>query len=154
MPKTTNQQIAQLQSRIQELEDKWKRALADYTNLKRHTEEERADFVKFAGTLIILKLLPVLENLDKVTDYGSQSTDQGLELIKKQFRDILKTEGVEEITAAGQEFDPHYHEAVEIIPSDQDNKVVAVLSPGWVMHGRVIRPAKVKVGKQAISNKQ
>lgn len=153
MPKKTNQQVEQLQSRIQELEDKWKRALADYTNLKRHTAEERADFVKFAGTLLILKFLPVLENLDKVAACGSQSTDQGLELIKKQFRDILKTEGVEEIAAAGQEFDPHYHEAVEIVSSDQDNKVVEVLSPGWVMHGRVIAPAKVRVGKKAVDDR-
>ena len=93
----------------QELEGQLKRALADYQNLEKRVEEERKLLSKLSASLLIEKLLPVLDNLEKAQIHLK---DQGLEIVIKQFEDILTQEGVEEIAAEGAQFNPHYHEAI------------------------------------------
>ncbi len=128
--------------KITDLENKWKRALADYANLEKRIEKEKEDFVKFANAQLLNKLLAVLDNLELAERHLK---DKGLTLAGNRFREILKEEGVEEIEVLGRNFDPELMDAVETVDGPK-NKVVEVVLKGYKLYGKVLRPAKVKVG--------
>ena len=138
--KKTNQ--SDLQQRVEELEAKWKRALADYQNLEKRITAQQSEFVKFANSSLIDKLLAVLDDLERALDH---SQDKGLKLITNQFRDVLKSEGVEEIKAQGESFDPETMDAAELVKGAK-NTVITVLLKGYTLNSKVLRPAKVEVG--------
>lgn len=129
----------------QELENQLKRTLADYQNLERRIDEERRLLSKLSAALLIEKLLPVLDNIESAQKHLN---DQGLELVIKQFKETLQSEGVEEIDAQGQEFDPRYHEAIEAEAGETDNMVARVVAKGYKIEDKVLRPAKVVVTKK------
>jgi molecular chaperone GrpE len=135
--------IVQLEERIADLESKWKRTLADYDNLRKRVEREKGDLVKLASASLIDKLLAVLDDLERVERHLK---DRGLDLAMKQFRQVLATEEVAEIEALGKEFDPELMDCTEIVKG-KENIVVEVDQKGYQLAGKVIRPAKVKVGK-------
>lgn len=137
---------AQSQKTLAELEAKWKRALADYQNLEKRTEKEKYDFVRFANASLISKLLGVLDDLDRAHRH---SQDPGLKLIHHQLQNILKDEGLEEISTAGQTFNPETMEAIDHV-NGKLNQVIQVLSKGYTLNSKVVRPAKVAVGKGGI----
>ena len=128
--------------KITDLENKWKRALADYANLEKRIEKEKEDFVKFANAQLLNKLLAVLNDLELAEKHLK---DKGLTLAGNRFREILKEEGVEEIEVLGRNFDPELMDAVETVDGPK-NKVVEVVLKGYKLYGKVLRPAKVKVG--------
>lgn len=130
--------------RHQELEEQLKRALADYQNLERRVTEEKRLLSELYSAIIIEKFLPILDNLENAQKHLN---DQGLAMVISQFNDVLIAEGVEEIKAEGQNFDPRIHEAVETIESEEDGKVAKVVSKGYKINDKVIRPVKVAVGK-------
>ena len=133
--------------KIKELEEKWKRALADYDNFKKRVEKEKNDFVKFAHASLIDKLLPVLDNLEKAEEHLK---DEGLSLAVKQFKSILESEGLKKIEAKGKEFNPETMDAVEVVKGKKD-RVIEVVLDGYLLNDKVLRPAKVKVGKGEVS---
>ena len=118
----------------------WKRAKADLINAKKEWEEQMKDLGDYAKIEFIRQFLPVLDALD-----GSKEIE-GWQEVKKLVADILKKNGIEEIQALGQEFDPEYHEAVAE-GEGEANKILEVLQKGYILKGRVIRVAKVKIGK-------
>jgi len=126
------------------LTNNWKRALADYQNLQRRCEQEKAEFVLYAGSSLILKLLSSLDCLEKAQ---AHLKDEGLDLAIGEFKNILSEEGLEEIGVQGKEFNPVEMEAVETAQGEK-GKVVEVLSKGYKLKNKVIRPAKVKVGRE------
>ncbi len=126
-----------------DLENKWKRALADYDNLRKRVEKQRGDLVKFAHAGLVDKLLPVLDSLEKCRQHIK---DKGLDLTCEQLQKVLASEGLTEIKAQDEEFDPEKMDAVEMVRGKK-NKVVEVVLKGYNLNGRVIRPAKVKVGQ-------
>lgn len=128
-----------------ELEERWKRALADYQNLERRVAEERFSYINSANISLLRKILPLKDNLEKA--YAS-SPSQGLGLILKQFETLLNNEGIEEIKPLGEDFNPEYHECIEVTVGEADGKIVEILCPGYIMKGKVLRPAKVKVGRK------
>lgn len=132
-----------LKKKIKDLEDKWKRALADYDNLRKRIEREREGFVKFSNASLIDKLLSVLDSLEKCTEHLK---DKGLELTLEQFRKVLESEGLKEIDVEGKKFDPEKMDAVEVVEGKK-NEVVEVVLKGYNLNDRVLRPAKVKVGQ-------
>lgn len=134
-----------------ELENQLRRTLADYQNLERRIEEERKLLSKLSAALLIEKLLPVLDNLENAQKHLE---DPGLELVIKQFKETLESEGVSEINAEGETFDPHLHEAIEAEAGEEDNKVVKVLSKGYRIEDKIIRPARVVVTKKENKNEQ
>lgn len=138
---------AQEATNNQELENRLKRALADYQNLEKRIEEERKLLSKLSASLLIEKLLPVLDNLEKAQTYLN---DQGLTMVLKQFKDIFAQEGVEEIQAEGAQFNPNVHEAVETREGEKDNIVVKVLTKGYKIEGTVLRAAKVVVERKKV----
>ena len=138
-------------TREKELEEQLKRALADYANLQRRVEEEKSQIADHLKSVILIKILPVLDNLEAafktIEKEISAASRQGLELSIKEFKKILTEEGVEEIDASG-EFDPRLHEPVEVVVGDRDGKVLQILEKGYKIGEKILRPAKVKVEKK------
>lgn len=136
--KNDNEQNDQLKN----LEDQIKRVLADYQNLEKRTEENRREWMLSANRNLVMKLLPVLDDLMLSQKHIS---DQGLDISIQKFLNILKEEGVELIQTQGQEFDPNTMECVSVI-AGEENQVLEEVRPGYIMNDRVIRPAQVIVG--------
>jgi molecular chaperone GrpE len=146
--------IAQLEKEASDYKDQWLRAAADYKNFKRRTDQERADLIRGASAGLLLKLLPVVDDLERAVNSVTPEVFAspwygGFKLIPQKLQTVLESEGVTPINAVGQDFDPNFHEAViyEAAGSDQENKVVAELQKGYMLRDRVLRPTMVKVGQ-------
>lgn len=150
MPKTKKSAHLKDQ-RHEELENQLRRALADYQNLERRVGEERRLFSTLSSALLIEKFLPVLDNLESAQKHLN---DQGLEIVIRQFKDILASESVEEIEAVGSQFDPNLHEAAEVQAGQNDNTVASVLAKGYKIGDKVLRPARVVVEKNSTGANQ
>jgi molecular chaperone GrpE len=141
----------------QELENQLKRALADYANLQKRMEGERRELSEYFKSIFAFKFLPVLDSLEAALEAvgreGVGSAEQGLELAVGQFKKVLKNEGVEEIKTDDR-FNPSLHEAIEVVPGKQDNKIVEVVARGYKLGKKILRPAKVKVEKKEEKVKQ
>jgi molecular chaperone GrpE len=129
----------------------WQRSAADFQNYKRRVEQEREETARLASAALIINLLPLLDDLQRALDsvdtrLAGMTWLDGLRLIERKFQALLDMNGVTEIEADGQDFDPNVHEAVTFGPGEE-NKVIAVVQKGYRLGGRVIRPAMVVVGK-------
>lgn len=140
--KKTSSKTIRLQNQIQDLENRFKRALADYQNLEKRHASQKDDLVKFANQGLLDKLLPLLDDLERAQ---AHLHDSGLELIIDQFRQLLISEGVTPIISDRQIFDPQTMDCAEVVPGPK-NKVVTTLAKGYYYHDRVLRPARVEVG--------
>jgi len=143
--KTINVKTSQLLDKVNSLEDKLARSLADYSNLEKRIESQRQLFVTLATTSILSKMVEVLDDF-----YLAQKhlNDQGLKMAIDKFNSVLKVEGLEEINPQQLEFDPQSMECVEAVDG-RENFVVEVKKLGYKLNGHVIRPAQVSVGKTA-----
>ncbi len=141
MSKTTKKS-KQDNHQVEQLKEKLARALADYQNLEKRFQQESASIIKFSNRELLRKLLEFKDNLERA---AQALKDQGLDLIVAQLNQLLAEEQVQEIKALGQSFDPTLMEAEEVVAGDK-NKVIAVIRKGYLLHDRVLRPAKVKVG--------
>ncbi|MBI1754872.1 nucleotide exchange factor GrpE, partial [Candidatus Azambacteria bacterium] len=123
-------------------------------NYKKDQEKAMQAFVKFAARDIIERLLPVLDSFELAIQHVPKELEgngwaQGVKHTKQQVDAVLKDVGVGEIRALGEKFDPSVHEAVAEEAADgEEGKVIEVLQKGYVLHGEVIRPAKVKISKK------
>lgn len=153
-------QLAELQAKLAKAEaetaeykDQWLRAAADYKNFKRRSEIERSELIRSASSALLLKLLPVVDDFDRAIanipeEIAATPWWGGTQLIAQKLRTILESEGVKEIAALGEEFDPNQHEAVLYEEAEgQDGKVVSELQKGYKLGDRVLRPSMVKVGR-------
>ncbi len=134
--------VADLELKVNELNDKYLRSLADYQNLEKQTQTWRDEFVKFANQGLIAKLLEIVDDLEKAQEHLQ---DEGLKIILDKLTGVLKNNGLEEISAQEQKFNPEEMEAVHVEPGEEDHKVTKILQKGYKLNGRVIRPAKVTV---------
>lgn len=132
-----------LKQKIHELEEGWKRALADYHNLEKRTNDQKASYARLANASLIDKLLSVLDDLERAQNHLQ---DHGILIILEQFREVLQSEGVKELEVQGKEFDPESMDCVEMIKGPA-NKVIEVRLKGYLLNDHIIRPAKVVVGK-------
>lgn len=140
-------------AQVQELTEHLQRLQAEFQNFKRRSEEQRAGFIDVAKEEVIKEVLPILDNLDRASSHLPEELKgnawaEGVSQISRQAEDALKNLGVSRIDALGQPFDPNLHEAVGSDESGESEVVVQVLSPGYQINERVIRPAMVKVGKE------
>lgn len=128
-----------------ELEAQLKRALADYANLQKRTEEEKKAVVKFGNVVLMAKFLDILDHLEE-----AQKTinSEGLGLVIKKFKDILASEGINEIPTEGVGFDPAKHEGIATVEGEKEGEIDEVLQKGYELDGKVIRPARVRVTTQ------
>jgi len=132
----------------------WQRTQAEFQNYIKQKDKEMQEFRKFAADDIVLKIIPVLDNLILASmsmpeNLKSNQWAKGMAHIQKQFEDVMRENGVAEISAnPGDKFDPAYHESYEEIKSDTESGAIAgVVQVGYTLHGKVIRPARVKVAK-------
>ncbi|KKS06890.1 nucleotide exchange factor GrpE [candidate division WWE3 bacterium RIFOXYD1_FULL_43_17] len=140
--KSQKDKIETLEKKIEELEDCWKRALADYKNLEKRVQEDKDSWKFFANERLIRRILPVVDNLERLKKHLD---DKGLDLIIKDVVSGLKEFGVEEINSEHGEFDPMLMEALETVEGEK-NKVIETVSKGYLLNNKLIRPAVVKVG--------
>jgi len=144
-------QTDQLRQKLAELTRDLQRVAADFANYRRRNEAERADFARFAKTELITKLLEVLDNFDRAldtvpVDLRGQPWVEGIWLVERKLRDILASEGLEEVGSVGKPFDPYVHEAIGHVDSDApEGTVVDEVRKAYKLHDRVIRPALVTV---------
>jgi molecular chaperone GrpE len=129
----------------------WQRAQADFINFKRRMEQERSETAKAANAMLMLNLLPVLDDLERALESVSVKLAgltwvDGIHLIYRKLLAILEGYGLSEIKALGEPFDPNLHEAV-LYGEGEEGKVIEELQKGYKLYDRVIRPAMVKVGK-------
>jgi molecular chaperone GrpE len=143
MSKEQEEKLKQLEEKAAELENNWKRALADYRNLQKRTAEEKLEFVEFTSQVWTRKLLSILDNLEILEKHSPE--DVGLKLIVKDFKRVLEEEGVREIEVLGKDFDAQTMEAIEMVEGEF-NKVIEVLNKGYMVSNKLVRPARVKVG--------
>jgi molecular chaperone GrpE len=128
----------------------WQRTQADFANYKKRIEQEQADFCKYASAKLMVNLLPVIDDFEralesKPAEVEEQPWIEGLVLIHRKLKSLLEAEGVEEIQALGEDFDPALHEAIMQAPGEE-GKVVQEIQKGYKVDDRVIRPAMVVVG--------
>lgn len=139
--------------------DLYLRAQAEIENMKKRFQKEREQFIRFANESLIKDLLNVIDNLERAVEHsnGKEQTQdsikalkEGVELTLKEMKDVLKKAGLEGFESLGKKFDPNYHHAVEqrFDPSVEPGTVVEELQKGYLLNGRLIRPAMVVVNKK------
>ena len=149
-------ELESLQTQLQESKNDYLRSLADMENVRKRSEKERQDSLKFGTQDLINKLLPVFDSFDKAmlsinTDQDDaasyQALSQGLKLVDSQLKESLDQIGVCKIGEAGDAFDPNLHEAVQKIESDEVKEVLVkeVFVKGYTLNGRLLRAAMVSV---------
>jgi molecular chaperone GrpE len=147
------ERIAQLEKELAEYKDNYLRAMADYKNFKRRTDQERAELIRSASAGLLLKLLPIVDDLDRAMQSVTPEIEGspwygGFKLIPQKLATLLESEGVTPIDAVGEDFDPNRHEAVIYEAAEgQADKVIADLQRGYMLRDRVLRPSMVKVGQ-------
>jgi molecular chaperone GrpE len=143
-------QVTYLKEKSDDYLDAWKRAQADFVNYKRRAEQEKMEMGVYANTQLILKLLPILDDFDRAFDAISHKhakTDwvEGVKLVERKLKTTLEAQGLTEIKAMGEDFDPNLHEALMHVKG-KDGVVVQELEKGYKLQDKIIRPSKVAVG--------
>ena len=132
-----------------ELDDRYKRILAEFENFKKRSAKERDGLYNSVLSDVIEVILPVVDNLENAAkvETKDESYKQGVELVLKQFKDVLKSKGVEEIKAIGETFDPSVHEAVSSVQDDEkgEKEIVQEYRKGYKIGNKVIRHSMVVV---------
>ncbi|MBN2197632.1 nucleotide exchange factor GrpE [Candidatus Wolfebacteria bacterium] len=151
--KETLNECEECQKQRDEYLDGWKRAKADLINYKKDEAQRLESVVKFANEVIINSLINVLDSFDlamvSLEKEDDEKTQKGLYLIRQQLEDIMKQNGLEKIVVSvGKQFDPAFQEAIAEVKSDNPSgAVVEEVKKGYILSGKVIRPARVKVAK-------
>ena len=130
----------------------WQRERADFLNYKREEMERLKLFLGYAAEDILVKLLPIVDNLELAEkelteEHKNNSFVTGVLQIASQLREFLKTQGVEEMESYGKKFNPEFHEAVGEMEGKEAGMVGEVVAKGYMLRGKVLRPAKIKVTK-------
>ena len=135
--------------------DKYVRAVAELDNYRKRAAKERADSIRYGNETLIKDILPLVDSMDRALqhadDYGYPNAfKEGLKLLQDQLQGCLEKHGVRQIECINKTFDPHIHEAVlHVDGGAQKDQVVQELEKGYLLHERLLRPAKVSVSKGA-----
>ena len=145
-------EIESLRREVQDKQDRLLRALAETDNARRRAQRDREDYVKYATESLLRDLVPVLDNLDRAltaarTAGVGGNVVEGVELIQREMLRVLERSGLARYSVVGQPFDPARHEAIARVVSGEaaPDTVVHETAPGYLLHGRVLRPALVAV---------
>jgi molecular chaperone GrpE len=144
-------ELQKLKAERDSLLDRLARAQAEFENARRRASKEQQEFRDYAAVDAIRPLLPILDSFERALQVKSEPGDfrSGVELIYKQLQDALAKLGVRAIPAKGEPFDPHVHEAIEMVETSDvaDHEVIEELQRGYKIKDRLLRPAMVKVAK-------
>ena len=147
---TLKQSLAEEKAKAEGYLTNWQRAQADFINYKRRSEQEKEEIGKFANATLMFSLLPILDDLERAFASVPPKLAQlnwvdGVRLIERKLRAIMEAQGLSQIKAIGEPFDPNLHEAV-MHSKGEEGIVIDELQKGYKLHDRVIRPAMVVVG--------
>jgi|SRR5215469_6956430 len=148
-PSAANE-VQKLKAERDALLDRLARLQAEFDNARKRAVREQQDFKEFAAADAIKTLLPALDSFERALQTPARQLEEfrsGVELIYKQLQDALQKLGVSPIPAKGQQFDPHQHEAIELVETTDapDHQVIEELQRGYKLKNRLLRPAMVKV---------
>jgi len=148
------EQIKKKENELADYVNTLKHLQAEFENYKKRIVREQTNFLEFACKDIVIKILPVLDNLERSLSSARDAADfeafkKGVEMVYSHLVDSLKKEGLEAIDSAGQRFNPQEHEALMQVESDEheEGTVVEAIQKGYFLKGKVLRPAIVKVAK-------
>jgi len=158
-PIETEDELARLRQALEETKrvldektDRYLRAVAELDNQKKRAQREREEYIRFATASLLRELLPVLDNFDRALGAARASAEAqgflaGVELIQRELLKVLEKFGATPYSAVGQPFDPERHEAVQRVlkPDAAEMTVVEEIARGYLLNGRVLRPAIVVV---------
>jgi molecular chaperone GrpE len=152
---TPSEKEKELQGKVDELQDKYVRLMAEFDNYRRRTLKEKTDLIKSAGEDVLVSILPVIDDFERGLQVMEQAPDVesvklGIQLIYNKFKDFMMQRGVKEIDSMHQDFNVEIHEALTKIPAPQENlkgKVLDVVQKGYYLNDKVIRYAKVIIGE-------
>ncbi|SHN11074.1 nucleotide exchange factor GrpE [Gracilibacillus kekensis] len=151
---TNNDELTKLQEEKDDLQNHLLRVQAEYDNFRKRTKKEKEADLKYKSQSVVTELLPVLDNFERalqveVEDKAAKGIVEGLEMVYRQLKTVLESEGVTEIETDGQTFDPNMHQAVMQVEEDgyESNQIVETMQKGYQLKDRVIRPAMVKVNQ-------
>ncbi|MCP9235878.1 nucleotide exchange factor GrpE [Lewinella sp. JB7] len=146
--------VSELRKRLEEKEDRYLRLYAEFDNYKRRTQRERLQMMETAGNKTMQALLPVLDDFDRAAQVAEQDEaasevwNNGIGLIHKKMLQALSSQGLQPMDSTGKEYNPDLFEAVTEVPNpDMKGKVVDTIERGYTLNGRIIRHAKVVVGR-------
>jgi molecular chaperone GrpE len=163
-------ELERLREEARQAKEQYLRTLAEADNAKKRLQREKDEFARFAAETVLRGLLPIVDSLDQALvavdrqaelpapqseaarQAGAEAVIKGVHLIYRQLLGLLDKEGVRRIPTVGERFDPHLHEAVAQVQAADgtpDGTIVEEIQVGYTMHGKVIRPAMVKVAKRA-----
>ena len=141
-----DEEIIELKSHIQRLQ-------ADFDNFRKQGEKQKQDLIRYANEGLIVKFLDIYEDMERALENSSNEEElrEGLKLIYSKMKNTLEKEGVEEIPAVGEKFDPFKHEALLTVdsPDHENNEIVDELMKGYTLKDKVIKYSKVRVCKKA-----
>jgi molecular chaperone GrpE len=132
-----------------DLQDRLLRARAEFDNARRRAERERSDYLQFAAMDMVKDILPVLDDFERAlkVETADRNYAKGVELIYSRLAETLKRLGLETVEAAGKQFDPNVHQAVERVPTEEaeDQAILTEFQKGYNFKGKLLRPAMVRV---------
>ena len=151
----SSSKVTELQSSVNELKDKHLRLLAEFDNYKKRTTRERLDLMSSASREVIMALLPVLDDFDRAKKMADnpamgEQFSEGVSLVYNRLNSTLQALGLTVMDSTGQPFDPEWHDAITDIPApteDLKGKVIDTIEKGYLLNDKIIRHAKVVVGK-------
>lgn len=129
---------------------------AEMDNMKKRFEREKENLIKFGNEKVLSGLLEVVDNLDRTVEAIANDEEEkvkniysGIEMVRNQFLNVLKANGLEQVATLGETFDPNYHEAMAQQPAEgkEDQEVIQVYQNGYTLNGRLLRAAKVVIAK-------
>ena len=149
---TLKKRLEECQTQSENYLDQWRRTAAEFANYKKRSEREQAEATKHCNALLITRLLPILDDIDLAFEnlpenLKEQPWVEGMALVQRKLHTIFEQEGVHEIEAENQAFDPALHEAITHEPNSTipEGKIIGVMQKGYLLNDRVLRPAKVRV---------
>ncbi|EFM12732.1 GrpE protein [Paenibacillus curdlanolyticus YK9] len=144
--------IAELEQQIEEQQQRYLRAQADFDNFRRRTIKEREELAQYATSKLLTELLPVVDNFDRAINAAKQNNDfdalsKGVDMISRQFNQVLEQEGLQPMNVIGEPFNPEFHQAVmqESSAEHEEGTILEELQKGYMLKEKVLRPAMVKV---------
>ncbi|BFH12800.1 nucleotide exchange factor GrpE [Paenibacillus melissococcoides] len=145
-------ELKEARAQAEELQQRLLRAQADFDNFRRRTVKEKEELAQYASSKLVTQLLPVLDNFERAlaaaqTGSEEQSFVKGVDMIFRQFMQVLEQEGVKAMNAVGEPFNPEFHQAIMQVESEEHEEgiVVEEVQKGYMLKDRVLRPAMVKV---------
>lgn len=149
---TADAEVAKLASDLNELRQTLMRRQADFENYRKRIEKERTEDSRRATARVVEGLIPIIDGFEHALAAHREAAEyetyrKGFELIYKQMLDNIARLGVERVDPLGKPFDPHLHQAMDRLETvdHEDGQILQVFQPGYVFHGRVLRPAMVRV---------